>query len=138
MDLYFADHNVASDEEIDHESNNFNFINEILNELNEEFLNPKKPVSKRALRALPVIIAKKEHTKMEPCAICQASYELEEQLVMLPCKHYFHKECVFEWFQTENTCCLCRSELESDNPEHESSKIDKKDQKNDIVHSMYI
>lgn len=47
------------------------------------------------------------------CSLCLDAYEEDDSLVVLPCKHYFHQECVSRWFSTKRqskhpTCPKCR------------------------------
>lgn len=45
------------------------------------------------------------------CSICYE--EMTSKTVCLPCKHFFHDECITKWFQSKNslldyTCPICR------------------------------
>lgn len=42
------------------------------------------------------------------CSICLINFENQDTLQRLPCKHYFHQICIQKWFETSNTCPLCR------------------------------
>lgn len=47
--------------------------------------------------------------KSENCSICQEKYDSESDIIILPCKHYFHKECITEWLKNyHHKCPLCR------------------------------
>lgn len=43
-----------------------------------------------------------------PCSICFGS--IETHVMVTPCKHYFHLECISEWLGNSNTCPICRHE----------------------------
>ncbi|TNV77739.1 hypothetical protein FGO68_gene7262 [Halteria grandinella] len=45
------------------------------------------------------------------CAVCHCEYAQGDVLKQLPCNHQFHKGCLMPWFDTRNTCPLCRVEL---------------------------
>ena len=45
------------------------------------------------------------------CYICQKKYALEEDIIILPCSHYFHKSCIFGWFEKYSTCPICFLDL---------------------------
>lgn len=52
----------------------------------------------------------------DECAICldilnnwkEGDDEAGVELILLPCKHCFHKKCIFEWFISSKTCPVCR------------------------------
>lgn len=43
--------------------------------------------------------------------------EQQDQLVMMPCKHLFHYDCLVPWLKTSGTCPVCRVSLESKSAE---------------------
>lgn len=42
------------------------------------------------------------------CSICLLEFGEGHEVRDLPCKHFFHKECVDDWLLAEITCPLCR------------------------------
>jgi len=48
------------------------------------------------------------------CTICISEAEKGDEVVALPCKHWFHGECVAMWLRQHNTCPVCRSPIEGD------------------------
>jgi hypothetical protein len=67
-----------------------------------------KTVSKEVVdRICPVIKAR--HQK-EKCTVCQEHVKRNEDIRILPCKHYMHDECTVGWFTTGNAVCpVCRN-----------------------------
>jgi E3 ubiquitin-protein ligase DOA10 len=47
------------------------------------------------------------------CTVCQQDYAAEDEIVSLPCKHWFHRSCVFQWLQTSKQCPMCMREVEA-------------------------
>ena len=45
------------------------------------------------------------------CDICQKKYALNEDTIILPCSHFFHKSCIFKWFENNSTCPICYLDL---------------------------
>mmetsp|Transcript_73711 Transcript_73711/g.130129 ORF Transcript_73711/g.130129 Transcript_73711/m.130129 type:complete len:356 (-) Transcript_73711:97-1164(-) len=45
------------------------------------------------------------------CAICLASWEDEDLIIVTPCRHVFHKDCLKTWFRCSHTCAMCRYDL---------------------------
>lgn len=46
------------------------------------------------------------------CTICIDSIHKGDEVVVLPCKHWFHGECVTMWLKEHNTCPICRTPIE--------------------------
>jgi len=46
------------------------------------------------------------------CSICQDEYAVNSLALRLPCRHHFHDSCIRAWFAKNNTCPICRYELE--------------------------
>lgn len=45
------------------------------------------------------------------CPICSEDYVEHEDVMKLPCTHYFHKDCVMPWLENKRTCPICRFEI---------------------------
>lgn len=53
-----------------------------------------------------------ESDKVE-CTICIDEMHEGDEVTVLPCKHWFHGECVVLWLKEHNTCPICRSPIET-------------------------
>lgn len=55
------------------------------------------------------------YNNLEPeykqCSICFCEYEDGEDLILLPCLHRFHSECLKKWFDEQTTCPICKLEV---------------------------
>lgn len=51
---------------------------------------------------------KDENDSCVKCLVCQFAFEEKETIRHLPCKHYFHNECVDVWLATKDFCPYCR------------------------------
>ena len=73
----------------------------------------------RTIRIIETKIYKFEENENENkelnCSICLGDFELEEEIVILSCKHEFHKLCAQQWFRENigknQTCPNCRNNL---------------------------
>ena len=69
----------------------------------------------------------KGHVEMGAvCAICADEYCLGQDAKRLPCKHFFHTECILQWLGLSNSCPSCRFEIETDDAAYEAAKREKK------------
>ncbi len=46
------------------------------------------------------------------CTICMDELHKGDEVSVLPCKHWFHPECVNIWLKEHNTCPMCRTPIE--------------------------
>ncbi|KAJ4885019.1 RING/U-box superfamily protein [Raphanus sativus] len=42
------------------------------------------------------------------CTVCLDDFEPKETVMLTPCKHMFHEECIVQWLKTKGQCPLCR------------------------------
>ena len=52
--------------------------------------------------------------KEDKCAICLLKYKGVDIIKEFPCKHIFHKNCIFKWLKTSNYCPLCKYDISND------------------------
>ncbi|CAL4059783.1 unnamed protein product, partial [Meganyctiphanes norvegica] len=71
--------------------------------------------AKKALSKIPVKHLKPGDKEVvsenECCAVCIESYQVSDNLRVLPCKHQFHKVCVDPWLLEHRTCPMCKMDI---------------------------
>jgi hypothetical protein len=45
------------------------------------------------------------------CTVCQEEYRGQDSIMQLPCKHWFHQECISKWLQGSKMCPVCMCEV---------------------------
>lgn len=74
------------------------------------------PATRAAIRSLPKKRVDQEmlgtDDKVE-CSICMEHVELETEVTVLPCTHWFHSNCIELWLGQHNTCPHCRRSIDS-------------------------
>ena len=79
--------------------------------------NAPGPASPDAIAALP---RKKLDEKLlgpegkGECSVCMDDVHLGDEVVQLPCNHWFHENCAGLWLGEHNTCPICRKGIEGD------------------------
>ena len=50
---------------------------------------------------------------LEPptCCICRENIELEQNIYLLSCNHFYHQFCITEWFKEKSECPFCRKKF---------------------------
>ena len=56
------------------------------------------------------------------CGICLEEYKKADELLQLPCVHFFHTSCIMSWLDVTNSCPLCRHQLQTDDPAYEQQR----------------
>jgi hypothetical protein len=52
--------------------------------------------------------------KEDKCPICLQKYKGADIIKEFPCKHIFHKNCIFKWLKKSNLCPLCKYDITTD------------------------
>ncbi|KAH7684043.1 Zinc finger RING/FYVE/PHD-type protein [Dioscorea alata] len=109
--------------DVDHDRNHEEHGWEVLVDLDDDDDDVGGPpaAAESVVEALPSVSMAGEGLTGESmaCAVCKDEIELEEKVKKLPCKHYFHSECIVPWLKMRNTCPVCRRELPTDDAEYE-------------------
>jgi hypothetical protein len=56
---------------------------------------------------------KNKYKKYEDCRICLMKFENNENILILPCLHIFHNNCIMNWLKNKKTCPLDNQNLEN-------------------------
>ncbi len=87
--------------------------------------NAPGPASPDAIAALP----KKNLTEKElgpegkgECSVCMDDVKIGDEVVSLPCAHWFHEQCASAWLSEHNTCPICRKGIEGESSTSSSSR----------------
>ncbi|XP_009126069.2 E3 ubiquitin-protein ligase RNF12 isoform X1 [Brassica rapa] len=102
-------------------ANNRDYEDVIARTFHESGTKGSPPASKRMVDELPDVGITSEELSIG-CAICKDEIVVEEKVKRLPCRHYYHKECIVPWLGIRNTCPVCRYELPTDDLEYERNK----------------
>src|SRR3989338_3786454 len=45
---------------------------------------------------------------LRACSICLAEYDASSMVILLPCQHLYHAQCIQTWLKLRKTCPTCR------------------------------
>ena len=114
-----------------------NFDQEIIIEKSK----PKKKIKKLNIYHL-ISLEDKDIIEDIECPICLDEFKKGDKCYLLPCNHYFHQECLEDWFSKDKICPSCRLPLgkhsleEVDKALHTRQiKLDKIDETFNEIHS---
>ena len=79
--------------------------------LEERMGNVSKGLTKEQLAKLPREKFLKNKYIDDKCIICQYEFKNYEKLIVLPCKHCFHPDCIEEWLKNQKVCPYCKEEV---------------------------
>ena len=79
--------------------------------LEERMGNVSKGLTKEQLDKLPREKFLKSKYIDDKCIICQYEFKNYEKLIVLPCKHCFHPDCIEEWLKNQKVCPYCKEEV---------------------------
>uniref|UniRef100_A0A1I7XIK6 E3 ubiquitin-protein ligase hrd-1 n=1 Tax=Heterorhabditis bacteriophora TaxID=37862 RepID=A0A1I7XIK6_HETBA len=72
-------------------------------------------LSRRAINAMnnlfPIVTSEELSSMDATCIICREEMTAESSPKRLPCSHVFHAHCLRSWFQRQQTCPTCRTDI---------------------------
>lgn len=88
-------------------------LDRIISQLMEQTAtsNAPGPASQEDINALPRKPVTEDMLGAEgraECSICMDEVHVTEEVTELPCKHWFHHQCVAAWLSEHDTCPHCR------------------------------
>lgn len=69
------------------------------------------------ISGLPTHVLDKEmngESDDKTCPICLGEFEKGNEIRTLPCTHFFHKDCIDPWLNTNTSCPRCRADIRGD------------------------
>ncbi len=78
----------------------------------------------------------KENKLNEMCSICLEKYKIDDIIINLPCKHYYHYDCFINWIKTKYTCPLDNISLEKIINDYKNENNEDYETNNVVVYSM--
>ena len=64
------------------------------------------------------------------CPVCKDEFVINEECLLMPCEHHFHKDCLIPWLKERNSCPVCRYELPTDDEDFERRKKERTNNNN--------
>lgn len=86
----------------------------VLENLKKVIYNPPRRRFRTNVYYRDIAVSEKELVKDEDtkrCAICLEDFAIKEEVMVTPCQHMFHEECIVPWVKSKAQCPVCRSHL---------------------------
>ncbi|KAE8555640.1 hypothetical protein TMatcc_002903 [Talaromyces marneffei ATCC 18224] len=91
-------------------------LDRVISQLVDQNMNQgAPPAAETAIQSLPKKVVDQEMLGVEgraECSICMDPVELGSEVTELPCKHWFHGDCIEMWLKQHNTCPHCRRPID--------------------------
>jgi len=55
--------------------------------------------------------AQNDSTDSSTCSICLDDLKINDQMKTLPCMHYYHEKCIWDWLKNNGVCPTCRCSI---------------------------
>lgn len=76
---------------------------------------PKRALTEQDLEGNKKVIGKNGVEEMKgECSVCMDDVGVGEEMVFLPCKHWFHDTCASAWLSEHDSCPICRKSISAD------------------------
>ncbi len=88
------------------------------------------PASEKAIKELKKLKVSKEDLEKNEvceCSICKEIPSVGDEVLIMPCKHMYHEDCIKPWLSQHNNCPVCRYELPTEDVDYERRKSQVRD-----------
>ncbi|KAF5781702.1 putative transcription factor C2H2 family [Helianthus annuus] len=105
---------------------------------NEEEESPRPPQARTSvIDALPLVSLTPSHLVNDShCPVCKDEFEVGGEVKELPCKHFYHSDCIIPWLSIHDTCPVCRYKIQglsnNNEQEHYEDAFPRRDFENNI------
>ncbi|CEO97860.1 RING-type E3 ubiquitin transferase [Plasmodiophora brassicae] len=76
-----------------------------------QFAPPPRGIDVATLETATITEADLDQLVSRDCAVCQSEFVAGDHLTSLPCGHSYHQHCITPWFETHDTCPVCRARV---------------------------
>lgn len=77
------------------------------------------PAADSAIEGLETVRLTATQLGSDPnCAICKDEFGVDMEVKELPCKHFYHCDCIVPWLRIHNTCPICRYQIQGASVNH--------------------
>jgi len=98
-------------------------LEEVINRLFQQYEKKGNPPASadviNNLKTTPLPKELLEKQDQPSCVTCTVDYSEGEEVIILPCSHIFHSDCIKTWLKIHNTCPICRYEFPTDDKDYE-------------------
>ncbi|KAF8005770.1 hypothetical protein BT93_K0143 [Corymbia citriodora subsp. variegata] len=123
LDLETDEESVFTDPAYFYEADSAILVGQLME--SESAIRGRPPASASVIENLPTIVLGQGDVEKNEglCPVCKDEFEVGEKAIDLPCSHRYHSDCILTWLRMRNTCPVCRSELPTDESDHEGRRI---------------
>ncbi|CAL9776043.1 unnamed protein product [Musa acuminata subsp. burmannicoides] len=87
-------------------------LDELIEQLMQNNRHGPPPASQSSINAMPTIKINQRHLHGDShCPVCKERFEIGSEAREMPCKHFYHSECIIPWLEQHNSCPVCRCEM---------------------------
>lgn len=92
-----------------------NYQNDAFDDFEDYFINDfqdiKVTLTEEEFNNLDSVILDESILVHKDCSICLDKLQLLNNLIILKCKHIYHRDCIKSWFNQSTKCPICRDEV---------------------------